>query len=72
MVPPPFIRSYFTWYRFHILSEVFCFSFIDMSSRRVGLRESKRIRGRNGSVGVERIRSGDVSEALTEVLREET
>ncbi|KAF3524978.1 hypothetical protein F2Q69_00048144 [Brassica cretica] len=43
-----------------------------MSSRRVSICESERIRGRNGSVGVERIRSGDVSEVLTEVLREET
>ena len=43
-----------------------------MSLRRVNLRESERIRGRNGSVGTERIRSGDVSEALTKVLREET
>ncbi|KAF3552838.1 hypothetical protein F2Q69_00016339 [Brassica cretica] len=42
-----------------------------MSSRRVSLRESERIRGRNGSVGVERIHSGDVSEALIEVLCEE-
>ncbi|KAF3531708.1 hypothetical protein DY000_02039811 [Brassica cretica] len=43
-----------------------------MSSRRVNSRESERVRGRNGSVGAERIRSGDVSEVLTEVLREET
>ncbi|KAF2607902.1 hypothetical protein F2Q68_00044166 [Brassica cretica] len=34
-------------------------------------RESKRVRSQNGSLGAERIRSGDVS-ALTEVLREET
>ncbi|KAF3587951.1 hypothetical protein F2Q69_00028861 [Brassica cretica] len=38
-----------------------------MSSRRVSLRESERIRSQSGSVGAE-----DVSEALTEVLREET
>ena len=50
----------------------FLFSFIDMSSRRVNSRESERVRGRNGSVGTERICSGDVSEVLTEVLREET
>ncbi|KAF3495995.1 hypothetical protein DY000_02052831 [Brassica cretica] len=35
-------------------------------------RESERVRGRNGSVGAERIRSGDVSEALTKVLRKDT
>nr|VDC97086.1 unnamed protein product [Brassica oleracea] len=43
-----------------------------MSSRRVNSRESERVRGRNGSVGAERIHSGDVSEALTEVLRKDT
>ena len=41
-----------------------------MSSRRVNLHASERIRGWNGSVGIERIRSGDVSKTLTEVLRE--
>ena len=50
----------------------FSFSFSDMSSRRVRLCESEKIRGRRGSVGVEEIRFGDVSEALTEVVREET
>ena len=35
-------------------------------------RESEWVRSQNGSVGAERIRSGDVSEALTEVFREET
>ncbi|KAF3541953.1 hypothetical protein F2Q69_00023445 [Brassica cretica] len=43
-----------------------------MASRRTNLRKSERIRNRAGDVSVERIRSGDVSEALTEVLREET
>ena len=70
-MPYPFIRSCFTRYRFHVLSKASSFSFINMSSRRVSFRESERIRGRNGSVGVERIHSGDVSEALIEVLREE-
>ncbi|KAF2589445.1 hypothetical protein F2Q70_00038426 [Brassica cretica] len=42
-----------------------------MSSRRVNSCESERVRGQNGSVGAEQICSGDVSEALTEVLREE-
>ena len=35
-------------------------------------RDSERARHRASGVGSERIRSGDVSEALTEVLREET
>ncbi|XP_013617700.1 PREDICTED: uncharacterized protein LOC106324247 [Brassica oleracea var. oleracea] len=43
-----------------------------MSLRRVNPRESERVRSQNGGVGAERIRSGDVSEALTGVLREET
>lgn len=43
-----------------------------MASRRTNPRESKRILSRAGSVSAERIRSGDVSEALTEVLREDT
>ncbi|KAF2576076.1 hypothetical protein F2Q70_00002601 [Brassica cretica] len=44
----------------------------NMGSRRTNPRESERIRNRAGGVSAERIRSGDVSEALTEVLREET
>ncbi|KAF2546801.1 hypothetical protein F2Q70_00022942 [Brassica cretica] len=43
-----------------------------MASRRSNPRDSDRVRTRTGSANVERIRSGDVSEALTEVLREET
>ena len=43
-----------------------------MASRRTTLRDSERIQTRAGSVNMERIRSGDVSEALIEVLREET
>ncbi|KAG2269393.1 hypothetical protein Bca52824_063948 [Brassica carinata] len=43
-----------------------------MASRRTTPRDSERIRSRAGSVNAEHIRSGDVSEALTEVLREET
>ena len=43
-----------------------------MASRRMNIRESERIRNRAGGVSAEHIRSGDVSEALTEVLREET
>ena len=43
-----------------------------MASRRTTLRDSERIQTRAGSVNMERIRSGDVSEALTEVFREET
>ncbi|XP_048613418.1 uncharacterized protein At3g60930, chloroplastic-like [Brassica napus] len=44
----------------------------NMASRRSNPRDSDRVRTRTGSANVERIRSGDVSEALTEVLREET
>ncbi|KAF2609212.1 hypothetical protein F2Q68_00043628 [Brassica cretica] len=54
---------------------VFCFTFAcqsNMASRRSNPRDSDRARTRTGSVNAERIRSGDVSEALTEVLREET
>ncbi|KAF2559585.1 hypothetical protein F2Q68_00016816 [Brassica cretica] len=43
-----------------------------MSSRRSNSRYSDRVRTRTGSANAERIRSGDVSDALTEVLREET
>ena len=43
-----------------------------MSSRRMSFREFERVQGRNGSVGAERVRSSDVSKALTEVLCEET
>ncbi|KAF2550829.1 hypothetical protein F2Q68_00034415 [Brassica cretica] len=43
-----------------------------MGSRRSNPRDSDRVRTRTGSANSERIRSGDVSEALTEVLREET
>ncbi|KAF3612238.1 hypothetical protein DY000_02049190 [Brassica cretica] len=43
-----------------------------MASRRSNPRDSDRVRTRTGSANAERIRSGDVSEALTEVLREET
>ncbi|KAF3493337.1 hypothetical protein DY000_02053654 [Brassica cretica] len=42
-----------------------------MSSKRMNSHESERVQSRNGSVGAEQIRSGDVSEVLTEVLREE-
>lgn len=35
-------------------------------------RESERIQNRTGGAGSERIRSSDVSDALAEVLREET
>ena len=44
----------------------------NMASRRSNPHDSDRVRTRTGSANVERIRSGDVSEALTEVLREET
>ncbi|KAF3600280.1 hypothetical protein F2Q69_00035376 [Brassica cretica] len=44
----------------------------DMASRRTTLRDSERIRNRTVCVSAECIRSGDLSEALTEVLREET
>ncbi|KAF3576475.1 hypothetical protein DY000_02031641 [Brassica cretica] len=43
-----------------------------MTSRRSNSRDSNRVRTRTGSANAERIRSGDVSDALTEVLREET
>ncbi|KAF3560458.1 hypothetical protein F2Q69_00015814 [Brassica cretica] len=43
-----------------------------MTSRRSNSRDSDRVRTRTGSANAERIRSGDVSDALTEVLREET
>ncbi|KAF3546061.1 hypothetical protein DY000_02006924 [Brassica cretica] len=42
-----------------------------MSSRRMNSRDSERVQNRNGNVGMERISSGNVSEALTEVFREE-
>ncbi|KAF2570274.1 hypothetical protein F2Q70_00002936 [Brassica cretica] len=42
-----------------------------MASRRSNPRDSDRVQTRTGSANAERIRSGDVSEALTEVLREE-
>ncbi|KAF2569665.1 hypothetical protein F2Q68_00025816 [Brassica cretica] len=44
----------------------------NMVSRRSNPRDSNRVRNRTGSANAERIRSVDVSEALTEVLREET
>ena len=43
-----------------------------MASRRSYPRDSDRVRTRTGSANAERIRSGDVSDALTEVLCEET
>ncbi|KAF3496304.1 hypothetical protein DY000_02054221 [Brassica cretica] len=43
-----------------------------MTSRRSNSRDSDRVRTRNGSANAERIRSGDLSDALTELLREET
>ncbi|KAF2539524.1 hypothetical protein F2Q68_00019943 [Brassica cretica] len=43
-----------------------------MTSRRLIPRDSDRVQTRTGIGNVEHIRSGDVSEALTEVLREET
>ncbi|KAL0836139.1 hypothetical protein Bca101_088028 [Brassica carinata] len=43
-----------------------------MASRRTTLRDSERIRNRTVCVSAECIRSGGLSEALTEVLREET
>ncbi|KAF3503782.1 hypothetical protein F2Q69_00044664 [Brassica cretica] len=43
-----------------------------MTSRRSNSRDSDRVRTRTGFAITERIRSGDVSDALTEVLREET
>ncbi|KAF3499696.1 hypothetical protein F2Q69_00042356 [Brassica cretica] len=42
-----------------------------MASRRSNPRDSDRVQTRTGSANAECIRSGDVSEALTEVLREE-
>ncbi|KAF3585123.1 hypothetical protein F2Q69_00030660 [Brassica cretica] len=42
------------------------------TSRRSNSRDSDRVRTRTGSANAERIRSGDVSDALTEVLVEET
>ncbi|KAF3539421.1 hypothetical protein F2Q69_00023555 [Brassica cretica] len=42
-----------------------------MASRRSSPRDSDRVQIRTGSANAERIRCGDVSEALTEVLREE-
>ena len=42
-----------------------------MASRRSNPRDSDRVQTRTGSANTERIRSGDVSEALTEVLCEE-
>ncbi|KAF2618066.1 hypothetical protein F2Q68_00040158 [Brassica cretica] len=43
-----------------------------MASRRSNPRDSDRVRTQTGSINAERIRSRDVSEALTEVLPEET
>ncbi|XP_013632834.1 PREDICTED: uncharacterized protein LOC106338394 [Brassica oleracea var. oleracea] len=43
-----------------------------MTSRRSNSRDFNMVRTRTGSANAERIRSGDVSDALTEVLREET
>ncbi|KAL0803494.1 hypothetical protein Bca101_095984 [Brassica carinata] len=43
-----------------------------MASRKLNPRGSDRVRTRTGSANAERIRSGEVSEALTEVIREET
>ncbi|KAF2546074.1 hypothetical protein F2Q70_00021431 [Brassica cretica] len=40
--------------------------------RKPSSRESKRIHSRSGVGGSDRIHYGDVSDALTEVLREET
>ncbi|KAL0876575.1 hypothetical protein Bca101_026280 [Brassica carinata] len=42
-----------------------------MTSRKMNLRDSEKVCHRASWVGSERIRSGDVSEALTEVLRED-
>ncbi|KAF3495158.1 hypothetical protein DY000_02053872, partial [Brassica cretica] len=44
----------------------------NMASRRSNPRDSDRVRTQTGSINAERIRSRDVSEALTEVLPEET
>ena len=43
-----------------------------MTSRRSNSRDSDRVRTRTGVANAERIRSKDVSDALTEFLREET
>uniref|UniRef100_M4FIR1 Uncharacterized protein n=1 Tax=Brassica campestris TaxID=3711 RepID=M4FIR1_BRACM len=43
-----------------------------MALRRSNLRDSDKAQTRTGNVNAEHIRSGDVSEALTEVFREET
>ncbi|KAF3550735.1 hypothetical protein DY000_02003404 [Brassica cretica] len=43
-----------------------------MTSRRSNSRDSDRVQTQTSSANVDRIRSGDVSDALTEVLREET
>ena len=43
-----------------------------MTSRRSNSRDSDRMRTRTDVANVERIRSGDVNDALTKVLREET
>ncbi|KAF2563856.1 hypothetical protein F2Q70_00016422 [Brassica cretica] len=43
-----------------------------MASRRSNPCDSDRVRTQTGSINAERIRSRDVSEALTEVLPEET
>ncbi|KAF2577834.1 hypothetical protein F2Q68_00002498 [Brassica cretica] len=43
-----------------------------MTSRRSNSRDSDRVQTQTSSANVDRIRSGDVSGALTEVLREET
>ncbi|KAF3537466.1 hypothetical protein F2Q69_00019683 [Brassica cretica] len=43
-----------------------------MTSRRSNSRDSDRVRTRTGVANAERIRSRDVSDTLTEVLREET
>ncbi|KAF3522463.1 hypothetical protein F2Q69_00046396 [Brassica cretica] len=44
----------------------------NMASRRSNPLDSDRVQTQTCSINAERIRSGDVSEALTEVLREET
>ncbi|KAF2570596.1 hypothetical protein F2Q70_00003628 [Brassica cretica] len=44
----------------------------NMTSRRSNSRDFDRVRTRTGSANAERIRSGDVSDALSEVLCEET
>ncbi|XP_013745210.1 kinesin-like protein KIN-12E [Brassica napus] len=45
---------------------------LNMASRRSNPRDSDRVRTQTGSANAKHIRSGEVSEALTEVLREET